>query len=493
MIGITAYGAYIPRLRLARKTIVDANAWYAAGFAGKAKGTRAFVNFDEDSITLAVAAARDCLGPDDDRSHVAGVILASGTLPFAERLNAGVVCEALTLPETVDASDATGSQRAALSAFVQAVATVAADGGAHSVLVVAADARRARPASTQELDFGDGAAAVLIGARDVLAEYLGRGTVTADFVDHFREAGEDIDYYWEERWVRDEGIAKLVPQAVESALRAAGIDAGRVNHFIFPCMFAKMDQQVAQRCGVRSDAVADQLSASVGDTGVPHALLMLAQVLEKAEPGQVVVLAQFASGAEAIVLRITDRIRNFKPVNGVSRWLGQGIEEPSYVKFLAFKGQLDLDRGMRGEQDRKTALTTAYRHRTAILGLVAGRSESTGRIHFPPSRLSLIDGGGSEHGLDTQRPYKLAERRAHVLSWSAEFLSFHRSPPHTYGQVDFIGGGRILMEFTDVGHGDIDVGTEVKMVFRIKDIDDRRGFTRYFWKATPVRLSISEQ
>ena len=25
------------------------------------------------------------------------------------------------------------------------------------------------------------------------------------------------------------------------------------------------------------------------------------------------------------------------------------------------------------------------------------------------------------------------------------------------------------------------------MVFRIKDHDDRRGYTRYFWKATPVR------
>ncbi len=97
MIGITAYGAYVPRLRMARQTIVDANAWYASGLAGKAKGARAFLNFDEDSITLAVAAARDCLGPDDDRSQVSGVVLASGTLPFAERLNAGVVCEALTL------------------------------------------------------------------------------------------------------------------------------------------------------------------------------------------------------------------------------------------------------------------------------------------------------------------------------------------------------------------------------------------------------------
>ena len=42
------------------------------------------------------------------------------------------------------------------------------------------------------------------------------------------------------------------------------------------------------------------------------------------------------------------------------------------------------------------------------------------------------------------------------------------------------------MEFTDVAKGDVASGTEVEMAFRIKDIDELRGFTRYFWKATPV-------
>ncbi|MCY1364676.1 hypothetical protein D9M69_514910 [compost metagenome] len=60
------------------------------------------------------------------------------------------------------------------------------------------------------------------------------------------------------------------------------------------------------------------------------------------------------------------------------------------------------------------------------------------------------------------------------------------APPHHYGQIDFEGGGRILMEFTDVARGDVETGMPVEMVFRIKDIDELRGFKRYFWKATPV-------
>ena len=486
MIGITGYGGYVPRLRLSRRAVVQANAWYAPHLSGKSKGTRAMASWDEDSITMAVAAARDCLGPGDDRTHVRSVYLASSTLPFSERMNAVVASEALTLDETIAAFDMGGSQRAALAAVDQAVASVKAGQG--DALVLAADTRKTRAASSQELDYGDGAAAITIGSKHVLAEYLGTGTVSADFVDHFRKTGEDIDYHWEERWVRDEGIAKLAPQAIQAGLKQAGVQAAQIDHFIFPSSFAMMDAQLAKRCGIRAEALVNALLDTVGDTGVPHALLLLAHVLERASAGQHILVAQFGSGAQALVFRVTDAIKSFSPAKGVSKWLAAGVEEPNYTKFLSFKDQLRMERGMRGEQDKKTALTTAWRHRSALLGLVAGKCSVTGSVHFPPSRLSYDQGKPLQ---DTQRPYKLAERQATVLSWSAEYLSFHMAPPHHYGQVDFEGGGRILMDFTDIDVGEVHSGTVVEMTFRIKDVDERRGYTRYFWKATPVRSTTA--
>lgn len=487
MVGIVGHGAYIPRLRLSRKAVVEANAWFAPQFKGRARGTRAMANWDEDSLTLAVAAARDCLGGDDDRSHVRALYLASTTLPFADRLNAGIAAEALTLADDIEALDSGGSQRAALSALDAALAKARAVDG--NVLLLAADARKTRAASSQELDYGDGAAALLIGTRNVIADYLGGATVADDFVDHFRLSGNDVDYHWEERWVRDEGFGKLAPRAVEAALEQAGIEAARVDHFIFPSAFAKVDAQIAKRCGIKAEAVVANLVEAIGDTGVPHALLLLSEVLERAQPGQIVLLGQFGSGAQALLFRVTDAIASFRPRTGVAGWLARGVEETSYTKFLAFKKQLELEKGMRGEQDKKTALTTLHRHKRAILGLVAGRCEQSGDVHFPPSRISYTPGAPAQ---DTQRPHKLAERRGTVLSWSAEFLSYYPAPPHYYGQVDFDGGGRILMEFTDLGRGDVDSGTRVEMVFRVKDIDEKRGFVRYFWKATPVRADSKE-
>lgn len=485
MIGIVGYGGYVPRLRLSRKAVVDANSWFAPQFAARVTGTRSMANWDEDSITMAVAAARDCLGAAEDRSHVRALYLASCSLPFAERLNAGLIREALTLDRTVEALDLAGSQGAALSALSVALAKAKADAG--NVLLLAADGRKTRAASAAELDFGDGAAAVLVGGDGVLAEYLGSAAVTVDFVDHFRPAGEEIDYMWEERWIRDEGVAKLVPEAIRAALHQAELNAAQVDHFILPSCLPKANDEVARRCGISPSAVVDSMARDVGDTGTPHALLMLARVLETARPGEHILLAQFGGGAQAFVFRVTDAVRSFSPRVGVSGWLGRGVMETSYTKFLSFKGQLQFERGMRGEQDKKTALTTLYRHREAILGLVGGRCEKTGAVHFPPSRISYTQG---EPAQDTQRPYRMAERGGEVLSWSAEYLSFCMSPPNQYGQVDFDGGGRILMEFTDLAPGEVDSGTRVEMVFRIKDIDERRGFKRYFWKATPVRDSV---
>ncbi len=94
--GILAYGAYVPRLRLQRKAIAAANGWFNPALRGQARGERAIANWDEDSITMSVEAARDCLAG-ADRGALAAVVMASTTHPFDDRQNAGVVANALNL------------------------------------------------------------------------------------------------------------------------------------------------------------------------------------------------------------------------------------------------------------------------------------------------------------------------------------------------------------------------------------------------------------
>jgi 3-hydroxy-3-methylglutaryl CoA synthase len=201
MPGIIAYGGYVPRLRLQRKSMVEANAWFNPGLAAYAKGERAICNWDEDAVTMAVAAARDCLGTQPPQLDA--VYFASTTLPFQDRQCSTLLATALDLPEGIETLDLTTSQRAATSALIAGLKR----GG--SVLLAASEHRRTKAASQLELLYGDAAAALLLGPGDgdapLIAKLVATHSVSNDFVDHYRGENESFDYTWEERWIRDEG------------------------------------------------------------------------------------------------------------------------------------------------------------------------------------------------------------------------------------------------------------------------------------------------
>ena len=83
MIGIVGYGSYLPRLRLSRTAVVDANAWFAPQFTAKAKGTRAMVDLPRENPALHVRFADTRLRWNDEMALVPG--LAQSALMFAAR------------------------------------------------------------------------------------------------------------------------------------------------------------------------------------------------------------------------------------------------------------------------------------------------------------------------------------------------------------------------------------------------------------------------
>src|SRR6185437_3404949 len=306
MVGIVAYGAYVPRLRLSRQAVYDANKWFAAGLRGLAKGERSMANWYEDSITMAVEASRDCL-TSHKAEDVRNLFFASTTHPFKDRQNAGVIGTALNVEQNLSATDVGGSLKAGTSALIAGLN--ASKDGAPS-LVAAADKRLARVASSSELNYGDGAAALLCGTENVIARLVGHHSVSMDFVDHFRGDESDFDYGWEERWIRDEGYSKIVPPAVKALFTKTGVSAADVAHFILPCPFAKLDQTIAKQCGIDPARTRDNLASNVGDSGSTHALLMLVHALEQAKPGEKILVVQFGQGCDAVLFEVTPTISN---------------------------------------------------------------------------------------------------------------------------------------------------------------------------------------
>jgi hydroxymethylglutaryl-CoA synthase len=477
--GILSFGAYIPRLRLQRKAIADAHGWFNAALKGQGRGERAICNWDEDAVTMAVEAARDCL-VGQDAARVEAVQMASTTFPFLDRLNSGVVAEALNLGQDLAASDAGQTQRAATSALMSALR------GGPSTLLVAAEKRPVKAASPLEMTAGDGAAALLVGEGEPVAKLLASATRTADFVDHYRTPESEFDYQWEERWIRDAGYMPLVPPVVKACLAKAGVNAADVTRFCMPAVLAKVSNSVAKAAGIADTAVADNLHAVCGETGAAHPLVMLVAALEEAKPGDRIMVVGFGQGADALLFEVTPAIANLPARLGVKGHLARRREEANYSKFLAFNETIELERGMRAEADKQTPLSALWRNRHTATGFIGGKCSKCGTLQFPKTRVCV---NPNCTAIDTQEPEPFAAKTGKINSYTADRLTYSPDPPACYGMIQFEEGGRWMMDFTDVDEKDLAVGSPMRMMFRVKDIDSQRGFRRYFWKAAPAASS----
>jgi 3-hydroxy-3-methylglutaryl CoA synthase len=482
--AILSCGAHVPRLRLQRSVIAAAMSWVRPPGRAGARGARAVGNWDEDALTMGVEAARAALrsaapsigDAETRRAEVDSLLFCSTTAPFADRDDAVVLSAALDLPATVDTLNVGASLRAGTRGLITALRR-----GTRG-LVVASDARLTRAGSSQELTYGDGAAALLVGppTDHALATVLAARSLGSDFVDHYRMSGAQFDYSLEERWIRDESLLKIVPLAVAELLLAAGVDAASVRHFILPAN-AATSQRVAAACRFAEAQREQRVLAECGDAGAALPLLMLCGTLEAAAAGDLVVMVGLGQGVDALLLRVGPGAGT--SAHPLSETLGRKRDEPSYVRYLSHRGLLDVDFGMRTERDQRTAHTVAFRKADALNAFKGGRCERCGTVQFPQSRVCV---NPECRATDTQLPHRLADSRGRIKSFTEDWQAYSARPPYSYGNVEFSEGGNLLMEFTDVEPGELKVNDGVRFVYRVKDDDRARGFRRYFWKATPV-------
>ncbi len=480
MIGVTSYGAYIPKLRVNRMNIVQAMGWFAPAIMAVAQGERSACNWDEDALSMAVEASRDCLSGMDKRA-VEGLYLSSTTLPYADRQNAGIVSTALNLRDEIITADFTSSLKSSTTAMVTALETLR--GGARkNILVTASDRREAKTAYFYEMWFGDGAASVLLGSDNVIAEFKDSYSLSYDFVDHYRGAGRKFDYMWEERWVRDEGYGKIIPKAISGLLDKSGLSMGDVAKVVYPCFFKTEHRSIAKKIGADPEKVQDNMHELCGETGAAHPLVMFVKALEEAKPGDKIILASFGQGCDALLFEVTDNISRLAPRRGVSGSLANRREIDNYLKFAKFRDLIEVEMGIRGEAGGQTAMTTLWRKRKMILGLVGSKCSRCGYPHFPPQEICVNPECGTVREMEE---YEFSDKTAKVVMFTEDMLAVSVEPPAIYGLIQFDGGGRMMADFTDCGPGIIKVGQKMRMSFRKRWYDKERGYHGYFWKAVP--------
>lgn len=473
MAGLVAYGAYVPYHRLDREQIRSALG------SGGGKGTRAVASYDEDSTSMGVEAGRVALAGVPDRGLIRQLFFATATPAYLDKTNATAIHAALDLDDDVLAVDMAGSARSGVGAFI------AASQSPVPTLAVLSDVRTGLPGSADERDGGDAAAAFVFGTGSdlpVIAEITAHASATAEFLDRWRIPGAPASRIWEERF-GEEAYVPLAETAVTDALKQANLTPDQVDHLIVTGLHGRAVKRAAKAVGVRPEALAADRTDVIGNAGTSQAGLLLADVLDCAEPGQTIVLVVLADGATALVLQTTAALPGHRSVLPVADQIAAGSTELAYPTFLTWRGFLDRE-GPRRPDPSPPYAPPSLRRADWKFAFIASKCNRCGTRHLPPGRVCL-----SCRATDEMTPERLADVPGVVATYTIDRLAFTPSPPLLMVVVDFDGGGRLRCELTDAGEDEVQIGLRVGMTFRrtvtAGDVHN------YFWKARPIRSAAA--
>jgi len=471
MVGIASYGAYIPIYRLSREAI---GAVWVKSLGG---GERAVANADEDSLTMGVEAALDCLNG-MDRQQVDGLYFATTSPPYIEKQSASIIRAAADLREDIFTTDIAHSLRGATSALRAAVDAVQA-GSAKRVMVVASECRIPPPNSEFEPIFGDGAAALLIGDSDIAVSIEGSYHLSSEFIDIWRKPEDTYMQTWEDRFIREEGYLKILPQAVFGLMKKYNLTQKEITKAAFYGPDARTHAAMARAMGfdVRTQAQ-DPMFDSLGNTGTAFAPMILVAALEEAKPGDRILYAAYGDGADAYILRVNKQIEKVKGRRGIKRHLASKLMLPGYGKYVEIRQLMEWEEGRR--PSRRSSLPVIWRERQHLFALYGQKCQQCGNIQFPRQRICMYC-----QTKDNFELVRLSDKRGTLFTFSMDERAMEVVLPKVFSVVDLEEGGRFYSVMTDRDIEKIEVGMPVELTFR-KQLEGS-GLHNYFWRVRPIR------
>ncbi len=435
-------------------------------------------NFDEDSVSMAVAAAIDCLNG-REREEIDGLLFATTTPPYAEKQCASIIATALDLRRDIFTADITDVLRAGTTALKSALDSVAA-GSAKNVLVVASDNRQGAPKGEAERNSGDGAVAFIISEDAVIAEQAGSYTITENMMDTWRSAGDQFVRSWEDRFAIEEGLERIMGEAVSGFIEKEGVSVKDVAKLALYSPDARRHGQLARHLGFQPEQVQDPLFGRMGNTGAAFPLMLLAGALEDGSPGQLLLTVAYGDGSDVLGFRTTSKVGERGHGLGVSGFLDSGQVLDSYETYAKWRNVWLTDSSSRRPDPQSPSVTALWRESDQNIKFHGGVCNQCGYVQYPPQRVCV-----ECQSRDDSTPIRLSDKLGTVFTYSLDYLAGTVDTPLAVVVVDFEPGGRVLCMMTDREVGEVQIGMPVQMSFRKLRVVN--GIHNYYWKAVPLR------
>ncbi len=344
-LGISAYGAYVPRYRI--KVDEIAKVWgddaddYKNGLMVTEKSVP---DMDEDTATIAVEAARNAILRGADPKKIGAIYVGSESHPYAVKPTATIVAAAIGAGPNMTAADYEFACKAGTAAIQTCMGVVSA-GIAETAMAIGADVSQGAPGDALEYTAAAGGAAFVIGKTDLIATINHTCSFTTDTPDFWRREGADYPRHGG-RFTGDPGYFKHVLSASKMMLEKAGTKPSDYDYAVFHQPNGKFPTRAAQTLGFTKEQIKQGLTCpKMGNTYSGASMVGLSAVLDVAKPGDRVFVTSFGSGAgsDSFDITVTDRITK---VQDLAQKTWDYIKDAKYIDYATYakhKGKIKVD------------------------------------------------------------------------------------------------------------------------------------------------------
>ncbi len=338
-VGIVGYGSYIPMYRLPGAEI--ARVWKGGGRGPVEE--KAVAGLDEDTVTIAIEAARNALARAGiPPQALRAVWVGSESPPYAVKPTSTLVAEAIGATPWHLAADFEFACKAGTEALQAAMGLVGSEMGDYA-LAIGADTAQGRPGDQLEYTAASGGTAFIVGpAEEALARCLGSLSYVTDTPDFWRRAYQHYPRHGG-RFTGEPAYFHHIESAARALMEAMGMTAADFRYAVFHQPKVKFPRRVAKRLGFTPEQIAPGLlSGRIGNTYAGAAITGFSATLDVARPGDRILLVSFGSGAgsDAFVWEVTEKIearRDLAPT--VEAYIRRRVEI-DYALYARYRGKI---------------------------------------------------------------------------------------------------------------------------------------------------------
>ena len=337
MVGIVSYGAYLPRYRIKTEEIARLQGRDGSSIKRELLiDEKSVPAMDEDSLTMAIEASINALKMVNiDRKKIGAVYSGSESKVYAVKPNASIIGEALGIGEDFTSADIEFACKAG-TAGLQMVLGLVKSGFIEYGIAIGSDTAQSAPGDILEYSASAGAASLIVGTKkeEVIAELEAMHSVSSDTPDFWRRNLQKYPNH-AEKFTGQPAYFRHLISCTKKIMGKAKVTVDDINHFVFHTPNGKFPSRACEILKIPKEKMESNLIVSkIGNTYSGASLLVFSHVLDKAKPGQRVLLTSFGSGSgsDSFLFRITDNIKRLKNIKPLQQY----IDDKEYVDYATY-------------------------------------------------------------------------------------------------------------------------------------------------------------